>query len=185
MIDDLDNTLEKLLVTELSEIRPNKPTVKFDPPVGDFGNNTVDLFLYDMREDRDLRDNRWQLNRTDKGQITRIPPLVRVTCSYLVTGWAGDPKSEHRLLFEVLKVLLRYPKLPAAYLHGSLQGQEPPLPTTTLQPGHLQSIGEFWQALGGKPKAALNYTVTVGVEVGEPIDVGPPVTEKRINFHSM
>ena len=56
-------------------------------------------------------------------------------------------------------------------LQGSLQTQELPLPTAVLQPGHLQSLGEFWQALGGKPKAALNYTVTVAVQPTPPVEV--------------
>ena len=41
---------------------------------------------------------------------------------------------------------------------------------------------EFWQALGGKPKAALNYTVTIGVEPHKPVEVGAPVTDKRLRF---
>jgi hypothetical protein len=59
-------------------------------------------------------------------------------------------------------------------------GQEPPLPAISLQPSRLEMMGQFWQALGGKLKAALNYTVTIGVEVHKPVDVGPPVTDKRI-----
>jgi hypothetical protein len=66
-------------------------------------------------------------------------------------------------------------------LQGTLQDQEPPLPAITLQPGRLQSLGEFWQALGGKPKAALNYTVTIGVEVHKPVEV-EAVTEKMLKF---
>ena len=69
-------------------------------------------------------------------------------------------QDEHHLLSEVMQVLLRHSAIPDPVLQGSLAGQEPPLPAITLLPGQLQSIGEFWQALGGKPKAALNYTVT-------------------------
>ncbi len=56
------------------------------------------------------------------------------------------------------------------------------MPATTLQPGRLQSLGEFWQALGGKPKAALHYSVTIGVEVFKPVEVGPPVIDKMLKF---
>jgi hypothetical protein len=72
------------------------------------------------------------------------------------------------LLSAVMRVLLRFPKLPRELLRGSLARQDWPLPVSTLQPGRLQSLGEFWQALGGKPKAALNYTVTLPVDVSEP-----------------
>jgi hypothetical protein len=36
--------------------------------------------------------------------------------------------------------------------------------------------------LGGKPKAALHYTVTIGVQVGAPIEAGPPVVDKLLKF---
>ena len=106
-------------------------------------------------------------------------------CSYLITAWSSDSapnpaQQEHYLLGEVMKVLLRHPTIPAEVLQGSLKGQEPPLPAITLQPGRLQSLGEFWQALGGKPKAALNYTVTIGVDAHKPAEAGPPVTDKRV-----
>jgi Pvc16 N-terminal domain len=64
-----------------------------------------------------------------------------------------------------------------------LRGQEPPLPSSTLQPGRLQSVAEFWQALGGKPKAALNYTVTIGVVVDEPRDAEGLVIDKTLQFN--
>jgi hypothetical protein len=101
---------------------------------------------------------------------------VRVDFSYLVTAWASesvlDPaEDEHRLLGEVMRILLRYRTIPEDVLQGGLKGQQPPLPTSSLQPGRLQSLGEFWQALGGKPKAALNYQVTASVDVAAPEEV--------------
>ena len=44
----------------------------------------------------------------------------------------------------------------------------------------LQSIGEFWQAMGGKPKATLHYAVTISVDVGEPVPAGSPVTDHKV-----
>lgn len=81
-----------------------------------------------------------------------------------------------------MKVLLRHPVLPEVLLQGSLKGQEPPLPSSTLQPGRLQSVGKFWQALGGKPKAALNYTVTIGMDFDREIETEVPVVDKTLEF---
>ncbi|MBZ0302152.1 MAG: DUF4255 domain-containing protein, partial [Anaerolineae bacterium] len=67
-------------------------------------------------------------------------------------------------------------------LQGSLMGQDPLPPVTMLQQGHIQSMAEFWQALGGKLRSALNFTVTISVDVEKPIEIGPPVTEKQIDF---
>ena len=71
----------------------------------------------------------------------------------------------HRLLGEVMQTLLRHRHIPEDVLQGVLATQDPPLPASALQPGRLQSLGEFWQALGGKPKAALNYSVTVSIDL--------------------
>jgi len=79
-----------------------------------------------------------------------------------------------------MKVLLKHPTIPEVLLQGSLKGQEPPLPSSTLQPGRLQSVSEFWQALGGKPKAALNYTVTIGVVPDVAQETERPVIDKSI-----
>jgi hypothetical protein len=63
-----------------------------------------------------------------------------------------------------------------------LAGQEPPLPTASLQPGRLESLAEFWQALGGRAKAAVHYTVTVGVEPRLPSEAGVPVVDKLLRL---
>ncbi len=180
MIDDLDRTLEKLLKQELPEALVNQITISFATPDDQFPPTSVtlpaiDLFLYDVRENRELRSNEWSVERGNDGRsISRQPP-VRVDASYLITAWASESSTtpahdEHHLLGEVMKVMLQYPTIPEDIVQGNLKGQDPPLPAIILQPGHLQSMGEFWQALGGKPKAALNYTVTISVEPFEAIE---------------
>lgn len=193
MIHDLDRTLEELIKRELppSLVGPNALTpltISFAPPDDTFSGQVtrpaIDLFLYDVRENRELRNNEWIIDRSGD-TVTKQRTPVRIDCSYLITAWAGEgianpSQDEHRILSEVMRALLSYPVIPAEVLQGNLVGQEPSLPASTLQPGRLQSLGEFWQALGGKPKAALNYTVTIGVDVSQPVDLGPPVTDKRI-----
>jgi len=174
MLQDLDSTLKVMLQHELPTPLNDQIAISFDTPDDQFPPASVtppaiDLFLYDVRENRDLRSNEWSLQRESDGTAQRSMPLVRVDCSYLITAWPSQSTpnraaDEHRLLSEVMQVLLRFPKLPDYYLQGSLTAQELPLPTAVLQPGHLQSLGEFWQALGGKPKAALNYTVTIAMQ---------------------
>jgi hypothetical protein len=81
-----------------------------------------------------------------------------------------------------MKVLLHHRLLPAAVLQGELEGQEPAVRAKPLQASQLQSLGEFWQAMGSKPKAMLNYTVTISVPVGEEVNLGRPVTDVRFRF---
>jgi hypothetical protein len=192
MIDDLDKTLEQLLKHTLPPALAAQVSVTFAMPDNQFPSASVtlpaiDLFLYDIRENQDLRSKEWLVERLSDGTTTKKRAPVRVDCSYLVTAWPSHStpnpaEDEHRLLGEVMKVLLRHPVLPASVLVGSLIGQEPALPVSSLQPGRLQSLAEFWQALGGKPKAALNYTVTIGVESEAPVEAGLPVTDAMIKF---
>jgi len=192
MIDDLDRSLSELLRLELPASIVSQVGISFAAPDNQFPPAAVslpaiDLFLYDLQENRDLRSSEWVAERNDDGSASRVRPPIRLDCSYLITAWASTSSSnpaqdEHRMLGEVLKVLVRHPSLPDAILQGTLKGQRPPLPTTTLQPGRLQSLGEFWQALGGKPKAALTYTVTIALEVSAPVAAGAPVVDKILKF---
>lgn len=196
MINDLDKTLEELLLRELPSelVSPDattRVTISFATPDDQFPPASVtlpaiDLFLYDVRENRDLRTSEWIVERQSDGTTTKKRPPIRVECSYLVTAWASDASTdpamdEHLLLGEVMMVLLKHSTIPQQVLQGHLKDQRPPLPAVTLQPGRLQSLGEFWQALGGKPKAALNYTVTIGAEVHKAVEA-EVVTEKMLKF---
>jgi hypothetical protein len=193
MINDLDKTLEVLLRRGLPPGLLEQVGISFATPDSEFPPAhvtlpAIDLFLYDIRENLDLRSTEWIVDRLPGGQTTRMRSPVRIDCSYLITAWSSESSStraldEHRLLSEVIQVLIRYPVLPEVLLQGSLRGQEPPLPASSLQSGRLQSVAEFWQALGGKPKAALNYTVTIGVPVGEPVPTEGVVLDTTANLH--
>ncbi|MFA6009002.1 MAG: DUF4255 domain-containing protein [Desulfobacteraceae bacterium] len=192
MIVDLDNSLAELLKQELLPVIGSSVNISFATPDGDFPPSSVtlpavDLFLYDVRENMELRSNDWIITKNSDGSTTRKRPPVRVECSYMITAWPAEstpnpPQDEHYMLGEVMKVLLRHPVLPNGILKGSLKDQEPPLPTVTLQAGQLQSLGEFWQALGGKPKAVLNYKVIISVDVHKTLVSGPAVIDKHLKF---
>jgi Pvc16 N-terminal domain len=189
VLHDLDATLAALLAAELS--LPNV-SVSFEGPDEQFPPSSValpaiSLFLYDIRENLDLRTSEWELTQGPDGATTRRRAPARADCSYLITAWAStsapDPAAdEHRLLGEVMAVLLRHRTVPDTYLQGALTGQEPPVRTRIMADGRLQSIGEFWQAMGGRPKATLHYGVTVSVDVFAPTAVGPKVTDHVITI---
>jgi hypothetical protein len=191
MIKDLDETIAALLRRDLPPALVGQVQISFATPDDQFPPQSVtlpaiDLFLYDVRENLELRSNEIYLERRSDGRAIRTQAPVRMDFSYLVTAWPSesvpDPaEDEHHLLGEVMRVLLRYRTIPEDVLQGILVGQQPPLPVSSMQPGRLQSLGEFWQALGGKPKAALNYQVTLSVDVTAPQEV-PLVTDKVLQI---
>jgi hypothetical protein len=173
MIRDLSETLRVVLkdptftamFPELAaaDIVFDRPVEPFTPP-----RTTIDVFLYDVRENVELRSNEYTVDIVGNQAITH-PAALRLACSYLVTAWpvggAELALQEHRLLTQVLRVLSRYPMIPAAFLKGSLVTQDPPLPMVALHPDALKNLAEFWSSLGSKIKASLTVTVTISVPV--------------------
>ena len=188
-IDDLSRTLEAVLqdpsfATMFPELAAadivfDRPLDPFTPP-----KTTIDLFLYDVRENLDLRLN--EVTTTKVGnQIITHPAALRLACSYLVTAWpvGGTDLSlqEQRLLSEVLVVLSHYPIVPSSFLVGSLIGQDPLLPMVALHPDALKNLAEFWSSLGSRLKASLTVTVTISVPVFSDI-AGYPVTAETLGI---
>jgi hypothetical protein len=189
MIRDLSQTLRSLLTqpgvpAELAaaQIVFDRPTDQFNPTQA-----TVDLFLYDIRENLELRDNEAHLERQN-GQVTIRRPPLRVACSYLVTAWSagvsGDELAlqEHRLLSQVLQVFSRYSTIPNQFLQGSLANQEPPLPMMTAQANGLKEPAEFWTSLGTQLRASIGVTVTISIETLVTPEVAPIVITRDLRL---
>ena len=191
MIDDVSKTLKRILddkaiasaCKELfdAEVVFDRPTEQFKPD-----KSTVDLFLYEVRENMEMRSNEPLISRGDGKAIIKRAPL-RVACSYLVTAWApgaGEESllKEQRLLSQTLQVLSRYPTIPAEFFpsESPLKTQEPPLPMMITQMGGVKDPADFWSAIGGKMRPSLAVTVTVSLPVFEPGEPeGEPLVKAR------
>jgi hypothetical protein len=186
MISDFDRTLEQLLEQELGTPLPfdisfAMPDKEFTPVSSD--KNTLNCYLYDISEDRDLRSVEPLLKRNSDGTVEKEPAPARIKLSYCITAWSPAQMTpaitpaldEHRLLSQVLAVLLKYAVIPADVLIGSLAGQAPPLPTSVVMPGNMKSTSEFWNAIGGQLRPSLDYSVTISLDYQATL-IGPMVT---------
>jgi hypothetical protein len=189
MIRDLSETLRALLddpalVTDFPELA--SAAIAFDHPVETFnpGQSTIDLFLYDVSEDMELRSNEPLRSRTN-GDVQIRPAPLRVLCSYLVTAWpvggAELPLQEHRLLSQALQVLSRTKQIPSALLRGKLVGQQPPLPMMTARTEGLKDPHEFWTAIGNKLRPSIVVTVTIAMDLF-PAVTAPGVISSEIHL---
>src|SRR5262245_36976492 len=84
---------------------------------------TINLFLYETRENRELRDPVPIVESRAGLSLRRRPPL-RVDCSYMVTAWskktaADKIAAEHRLLGQAFHWLSRFPTIPERYLQAA------------------------------------------------------------------
>ena len=181
MLKDLDETLKLLLSNNLKNdvIDQRGYKISFEPPSQEIEQEgtTINLFLYDIREKVELRSSvrSWDMPMKEKGVSKRVFASTRVDCSYLITVWTNRPQSnrddsnqvpflyEHQILGEIMQILVRYRYIPSTILQGTLKKQELPVPIISLRSGQFQNLGEFWQAMGGKPKASIHCTVTIPV----------------------
>lgn len=174
MIHHLDDTLRELLRQKVP-IDDAAIDIKFEMPNSDWETKltkpTVNLFLYDIRENLGLRSNESSLVRN--GAIgTETPAPTRVDFTYLITIWTKDIADEHRLLGNLLKTLLRYPNLPPEVLQGEMVNQSLPLRSWIAQPDRTPNVWDFWGALDGRLKAGISCVVTLAVEPFPPTEVG-------------
>lgn len=177
MIVDVDETLKRMLGAELAKI-PGCPVyseeqITMEAPTlaaaQQDGEARVNLFLYDIRENLEQRDESFlQVRngvRTEAGK-RRAP--IRMNYTYLVTTHAGqDHSTEHRLLGDVMAVLLRHLAVPDAYLVGTLVGQRMNgVHLSLAQPEHLEIMNptNLWQALEGELQPGMPLVVTASFD---------------------
>jgi Pvc16 N-terminal domain len=180
MFDDLDKTLEQLLAEptlELALPQLFRSELRFDTPEKGFvprQDSALNLFLYQVGENRELRDPEPWSERRDGMYARRRAPL-RVDCSYLVTAWTkaqAKISTEHLLLAQALNWVSRFPTIPTTYLYGTLApvagqpARQPfPLPVMVAQVEAAKNFGEFWHALEIAPRAYFTLVVTIAMDL--------------------
>jgi hypothetical protein len=172
MIHDLDETIRHLLRQGASAGSSLlNADIKFDVPDAAWRLSltklTVNCYLYDINENREMRTHEpLRVRSADHKRVAEIGPPRRVDCSYCITAWSMSTTEpvleEHRLLSEVLLVILRHPTIPRSMLQGSLVDQIAPYPTVIASQGGEKNP-DFWQALDQRLKPSLNYVVTLAV----------------------
>ncbi len=181
MIHEVDEALRRLVRGEA--LAGSDVDVVLDAPTKDWAARrnapTVNLYLYDIREDLRRRE-RGLINEYDAdGAVTsRHMPPRHVKLSYLLTAWTQRPEDEHRLLSSLLFCLLGYESLPAGLLEGPLAALALPVPmTVALPPPEDRAFADVWSALGGELKPSLDVVVSAPVDAGKRYPAGPPVRE--------
>jgi hypothetical protein len=190
VIDIVDGILRDLIESRLPGLDA-LTQVAFEPPTEDWrtavvaaGEERVNFYLYDLRENTKLRSNErhrepqagWYLE-------TQAPP--RLDCHYLVTAWspmtmslpmAEPTKDEHALLYAVLEVLMRNSPLTPreVYKAGPAPSgndinsvpdalRDHALPLEVALADGLKGVVDFWSTMKMHWKPALHLTVTIPV----------------------
>jgi hypothetical protein len=185
----LDESLRTLLRRELGRHGFDGVEVAFDAPTKEWAASvagpTVNLFLHDLRESLEHRPVEWNPRRDANGSVEDRPPL-RLDVSYAVTAWTRAVEDEHRLLSQVLAVLYAYPALPDETLSGTLvNGGAPRFPLHgRVAQARSEGKADFWSAVGGQYKAALDYVVTLSCEAGTTLERPPEVRTQTVRLRN-
>ncbi|MCB8942771.1 MAG: DUF4255 domain-containing protein [Ardenticatenaceae bacterium] len=172
MIADLDRTIEELLTRELP-IKNGEIDIKFEQPKREWSARlarpTVNLFLYDVRENNVLRQHQWQKVAMQNGRLPhtevqqkRTP--FRIDCHYMLTAWATEPQDEHRLMSRCLMALFRHPILPQEVLVGDLKDQPFKLQAWLASHDRLTNPAEVWGSLDNEIRPSVSYIVTLAID---------------------
>jgi len=160
----LDDTSMPKLVLD-ADVAFERPAESYNPST-----RTINLFLYDIRENTELRSNEPIIDRQNGIASIRRPPL-RVSCSYLVSAWieagvTGEQAilEQHQLLGEVLKVFSRMPTIDEKFLQDNLKNSLYPVSLVTAQTDLVRNPAEFWTAIGGKLRPSFTITAILAID---------------------
>lgn len=160
-LNSIINTYIREYLLELDRALDIKLSWDAPDPANPPSEPTLHLFLYLIHEDLELRhgDTPRYLPQSRRFE----PRRANVRCLYLVTYWeqegsrgGGAPASEPdsqavKVLNGVTKALL------SMRFHPLLQHCS----VRVIEPEALNSLGNFWQSLGDKPKTIINFSVTI------------------------
>lgn len=172
------------LYNALSAYIDSGVTIIFDLPQTDNPPTepTLSVFLYEIHEDLQMRTAQMRVptyNKIDKS-VSIAPGWVNVNCNYIITYWditqtqsiglgsPGDAPDNPaiKVMNQVVNALINNRTLPG--IPGAYTKMIPPK-------DELNSLGNFWQSLGNKPRLSLNLSVTVPVTLTDHNDTVPAV----------
>jgi YD repeat-containing protein len=194
MIDDLDTSFRNMLKNEAipgSELA--NATISFAVPDKDWRGQgsglQLDVYLYRLLDNRELRSNERRLRYDGNGRVTEELFPARLECSYIISAWnksqvtEGPEKElqEHRLLSQVMYVLWHNPTMPAQYLAGLLSNAEIPLPVVAGETEDMAAIPDFWSSLETYVKPTITCRITIALDLKMDVE-GPMVTTTQLKM---
>lgn len=178
MFQDVDETLRAVLLADVP-IDRTEVDIAFERPTREWSSRltrpAINLFLFDIRERTDFRDDTWQVRTRENGTYERTRGPRRVDLAYLVTAWTKEPADEHRILGRLLPAMYRTSQVPPAMLRGALAQATIPVLSRVMTADHVAKPADFWGVMDNEFRVGLTWVLTVPIDVFAPQD-GPLVT---------
>lgn len=172
MFSDIDEALRQMLQTGMP-IRANEIDISFERPTREWSSKlsrpAINLFLYDIRERPELRNEVPQYTRIPgQSMAGRRRPLRRLDLAYLCTAWAREPGDEHRILASLLSCLYRSVEVPSEFLSQVVLDTGVHVPVRIADPDYLAKPADFWGVMDNDLHASVIFVATVPLDPFEP-----------------
>jgi hypothetical protein len=172
MIQDVDDTLKQLLVTR-GKMDETAIDISFDQPTGEWAGSltrpTLNCYLYDIRENVELRSRDFRIERDiQSGQTRRVIDPLRVDLSYIITSWTRNIRDEHTLLSRVLACLAPVRAIRPRDAEEALHNQPYDMPVKVALPSEaIRNLPDLWGVMENQLRPAINFVITIAVDLNE------------------
>jgi hypothetical protein len=175
LLVQLQHALRELIYQQ-GRIHPGEVDVRFELPVREWVESltrpTVSIYMFDMRENLELRINGAVTPVVrEGGQAMARTPLRRFELLFMLTVLTNNVEDEYALVWRVLNTLMRVATLPAAVCGPELRAADPPPALKIgrmIEGPHPMAI---WSALEMPPRPSLLLAVTLPIERDELFEV--------------
>jgi hypothetical protein len=158
----------RTLVYDRGNIPVGDVDVAFEAPlkgwVGARTRPTLSFFLFDIRENTDLRQTSPETLRANGRGIHRVPPR-RFDLRYLISALTTVVEDEHLLIWRALSTLMKHPTIPAELLPESIRAFNLPVTGRIAGADDAPRPLDVWSALENPPRPSLVYIVTVPLDL--------------------
>lgn len=179
MINEVDEALRTLVKTDV--VNGTDVEILFDAPTRDWASRrntpSIDLYLYDLREDTKRRSAGTYEHRDERGMVRQRQALPRYfKLAYLITAWTQRPEDEHRLLSAILACFMRYEVLPPFALTPMLAETGYPLAVQiAYPPPEDRQVSDVWSSVGGDLKPSVDLVITLPIQPERFYDIAQAV----------
>jgi hypothetical protein len=158
----------RTLVYDRGKIAADDVDIAFDPPlkawVGARTRPTLSFFLFDIRENTELRSTSPETLRANGRGVHRVPPR-RFDLRYLVSALTTVVEDEHLLIWRTLSMLMKTPTLPAELMPEPIRTLGLPVIGKVAGPDDSPRPLDVWSALENPPRPSLIYVVTLPLDL--------------------
>ncbi len=157
----VSRSLRELLLGEMILDPPVNVTILAPDEAG--GARRINLFLYKVMENAQLKNLDWQVRRDNTSQQT--PPPLSLNLYYLMTAYAtNDPQtgnsSAHEILGDAMRVFYENAMVPEGYLAPGLQDARERIQISHID-FDMEELGQVWNTSGQPFRLSVMYQISV------------------------